>query len=739
MICPRDSGRGLLSFTFWLTVLPLILGGLVQAQPPAAPGDTNPGQFFTITEPITDKTLEQVRAATRQFVNQSAGVAHAKVPVLVFEFRPGETAPGQSSFGASYDLAYYMMKNLGGAKTVAYIPEPLSGYVVFAALACDDIVMGSEATLGPITPEDETPRRDIHDNVRALSNTKVRDNDLLLGMVDKTADLRAIRTTDKQLRYVLADNLTEFKKTHQVLEDLPAWEGGQRGVLTAKRAREEGFSKLTADTPVEVAKVYQLSGRSTADDPTLGQVLRPVWIKIDGPLDIVKRSYLTRRIEQARQEKVNLVFFDFNSEGGIDIPADAVADMIAGIKDMKTVAFINDRAIGVSILAALACNEIVFRKGAEMGDVRQLVVGRGQVVPLNDGQIRAIANRAANLAGQKGHPVAVARAMVDPDVEVIEATDNKTGAVTQVLPSDIQAEPGRYQNPRVRKSAGDVLTVTAEDAVAYGLGQSVNDEQDFLGLYGLRGKLIRVNGPTWVDTLVTVLTDPVVSWILLFVGLFMLVLELKLPGIGLPAIMSALAFLLFFWSHYLSGTADQLEIILFLVGLVCLALELFVFPGFGVFGMSGVLLILTSIVMASHTFVWPTQEYEYRELAYTLIQITVAMVAVGAGAVVVARYFPSMPLFNRLVLKPEPWTGTGLDDATAKPSLEGYESLGYLIGETGRTTTMLRPSGKARFGDMLLDVTADGYFIEPDSLVEVIDVHGSRVTVKRLGARPDLA
>ncbi len=59
----------------------------------------------------------------------------------------------------------------------------------------------------------------------ALSNTKVRDNDLLLGMVDKTADLRAIRTTDKQLRYVLADNLTEFKKTHQILEDLPAWEG----------------------------------------------------------------------------------------------------------------------------------------------------------------------------------------------------------------------------------------------------------------------------------------------------------------------------------------------------------------------------------------------------------------------------------------------------------------------------------------------------------------------------------
>src|SRR5439155_22535958 len=163
-------------------------------------------------------------------------------------------------------------------------------------------------------------------------------------------------------------------------------------------------------------------------------------------------------------------------------------------------------------------------------------------------------------------------------------------------------------NPLVRKEAGQVMTATDEDAVSFGLGQVVGNEEEFKGLYGLRGKTIRVDGPTWVDSLVTILTDPFVSWLLLFVGLFMLVLELKLPGIGLPAITSALAFLLFFWSHYLSGTADQLEIILFLVGMVCLALELFVFPGYGVFGMSGVLLILTSIVMASHTFVWPTQE-----------------------------------------------------------------------------------------------------------------------------------
>ena len=165
----------------------------------------------------------------------------------------------------------------------------------------------------------------------------------------------------------------------------------------------------------------------------------------------------------------------------------------------------------------------------------------------------------------------------------------------------------------------------------------------------------------------TILTDPYVSWLLLFVGAFMLVIELKLPGIGLPAIISALAFLLFFWSHYLSGTADQLEIILFLIGLVCLAVEIFVFPGFGVFGMSGILLMLCSIVLASHTFIWPTQDYEYQELGHTLLQVTGMLVAVGGCAVVLARYFPSLPFFNRLVLKPEPWTRVEAEDSLGRP------------------------------------------------------------------------
>ena len=313
----------------------------------------------------------------------------------------------------------------------------------------------------------------------------------------------------------------------------------------------------------------------------------------------------------------------------------------------------------------------------------------------------------------------------------MQATNANTGAPCLVLESQVISNPETYLNPSTVKEPGKALTVRSGEAVVFGLGQEVEDDEAFKALYGLRGKTIRVDGPTWVDGLVTTLNDPFVSWVLLFIGVFMLILEIKMPGVGLPAITSALAFLLFFWSRYLSGTADQLEILLFLVGLICIGLELFVFPGFGVFGMSGFLLIVVSIVMASHTFIWPTQEYEYRQMAGTLFQVVGVMVGVGVGVALLGKYIPSLPVFNRMVLKPDVYNGSELDDPTAKPPAdEPYESLAFLMGETGRTTTVLKPSGKARFGKLLVDVRADGYFIERDALIEVIDVQGMKVIAK---------
>jgi membrane-bound serine protease (ClpP class) len=737
MIGPRVSR---LQATIW-TVRSLVLLGLAVAgrttlaQESPVVAESVPGQILSVTEPITDDTVTRIRSAARQLVDRNAAAPHAARPILIFELLPGDTAPGASGFGASYELAKLISRDLEGAYlTVAYVPQPLRGYAVLPAIACTEIVMGSSASLGPITPEGETVDEALRGPVRFLAIRQARDPDLLLGMLDRDADLRLVRTADKTIHYKLPENLKTFRQKNDVIEDLPAWDGGQRGVLSAQRAREEGFCKRTAENSADVAAIYRIGGQSAIEDPTLGQAIRPVWIKLEGPLDNVMVSYLTRSVEQARQEKKNLLFLQINSPGGIETAGDDLADKVAGIKDMKTVAYVDDRALGVAALVPLACRDIVFKKSARMGDIRQMINGRsGQLHDLSELMRTSLAKKAALLARQKGHPEAVAVAMVDPDAEVIEAKDSKTGGTRLILRAELDADRGRFQAIQTRKEPGSVLTVTADDAESYGLGQVVTNDEELKALYGQRGKAIRVDGPGWVDTLVTILTDPYVSWLLLFIGAFMLVIELKLPGIGLPAIISALAFLLFFWSHYLSGTADQLEIILFLIGLVSLAVEIFVFPGFGLFGMSGILLMLCSIVLASHTFIWPSHDYEYQELGHTLLQVTGMLAAVGGCAIVLARYFPSLPFFNRLVLKPEPWTRVESEDSLGRPIAEGYESLAILVGETGRTTSPLRPTGKARFGGLLIDVTADGAFVETDSLVEVIDVQGPRVIVKRVG------
>ena len=707
------------------------------AQAPAAP-ETNPGQFFLIEEPIDSEVLERIKASTKQLIARSIAQKTAR-PILVFEVRPGRSQPGSSGFGTSFELANYISTELAGAKlTVAYVPRALKGYAVLPALACDEIVLAPDASIGPITPEGDAVKVDYREPVRILARRKGKEPDFFVGLLDRDADLKLVRTADRQVHYVLPENLPDFLKANQVDEKdaQPAWEGGSRGVLAAPRAREEGFAKLLASDRAEIANVYRIGSRALSNDPTLLQEPKPVWISIEGRIDPIKEAYLRRRIDQARREGVNLVFFKMNSQGGLNTSANNVAGLIADTKDMKTVAYIDDRATGVSTLMALACDDIVFRKGSMMGGVQQLITGgNNQVQDLTEGQIDSLTRRAEGLATQKGHPAAVAHAMVDRNARIVQATNVNTGAPTLVLETQVQANPETFLNPSTIKDPGRLLVVKSGEAATFGLGQEVEDDEAFKALYGLRGKTIRIDGPTWVDGLVTTLNDPFVSWVLLFIGIFMLILEVKMPGVGLPAITSALAFLLFFWSRYLSGTADQLEILLFLVGLICLGLELFVFPGFGVFGMSGFLLIVVSIVMASHTFIWPTQDYEYRQMAGTLFQVVAVMVGVGVGASLVGRYLPSMPILNRMVLKPEPYTGSVEESEDGypvekPPPLEEYESLAFLMGETGRTTTVLKPSGKARFGNMLVDVRADGYYIDRDSLIEVIDVQGMRVIVK---------
>jgi len=161
-------------------------------------------------------------------------------------------------------------------------------------------------------------------------------------------------------------------------------------------------------------------------------------------------------------------------------------------------------------------------------------------------------------------------------------------------------------------------------------------------------------------------------------------------------------------------------VMLFLVGLFCLATELFVLPGFGIFGFGGGLLIVVSLVLASQTFVLPSNDYQIRQMQYSLVGLLGAVIGIGLLSVLFRRWLPSMPVLHRILLK-SPHDGVDLlvDD-----------HFDELIGLEGVATTRLSPAGKARIAGRLVDVMSDSGLLEPGTAVRVVEIRARRVLVR---------
>jgi membrane-bound ClpP family serine protease len=183
--------------------------------------------------------------------------------------------------------------------------------------------------------------------------------------------------------------------------------------------------------------------------------------------------------------------------------------------------------------------------------------------------------------------------------------------------------------------------------------------------------------------------------------------------------------MLFFWSNFLNGTAEWLEVLLFLGGVFFLLLELFVLPGFGVFGLGGGAMILASLVLASQTFVLPRTESQMNELRHSLTIVAAATVCVVGAALLLRRYLPNAPMFRTLLLNPPP--EEELVDLDTREALADFT---HLVGQQGTATTNLMPAGKADFDGQLIDVIAEGMPIDRGQPVVVVKARGNRVVVR---------
>lgn len=478
---------------------------------------------------------------------------------------------------------------------------------------------------------------------------------------------------------------------------------------------------------------FQTQGRAAPKE----EYRKPVVIHLDGIITPLTQEFIERRLETAREMGSNLVIIEIDSPGGLVDPSFGIAGILAEISWATTVAYVPKQALSGAAFVALGCEHIIIDPGARIGDAGPIVMGEDSLFRHAPEKIVSdLAVRVRQLAEIHNRPAGLAEAMVKKDLEVFEVTNKETGVKTYMTEAEIQdaADPETWQKGKLVFESRDdhFLEVTGARALELGLADATaQNMEDVQKHFGLERPPIRLKS-TWVDTLVYVLNSTFVTILLLVIGLVCLYVELHAPGIGVAGITAGLCFSLFFWSKFLGGTAGWLEIVLFILGVACMAMELFVIPGFGVMGVSGILLIVSSFVLASQTFIFPHTTADFYAMGRSLRDLGIVVGIFLGLAAFLSRYFEHLPILGSMILMPDADEQQDVVAGSAdEPGME--ESLAALVGLEGVTRTPLRPAGKVRLADhRVLDVVAEGEFVETGQRVRVMSVEGNRVVVRQI-------
>ncbi|MGH7461203.1 MAG: NfeD family protein [Longimicrobiales bacterium] len=421
--------------------------------------------------------------------------------------------------------------------------------------------------------------------------------------------------------------------------------------------------------------------------PSAAAAQRVVYrIPIRGVIELGLAPFVERSIRDAERQNAAAIILELETPGG---RVDAAQRVVRALQDTRipTYAFVNQHAFSAGAFIALAADGIYMRPGSVMGAATP-VDQTGTKAP--EKIVSAMRSEMRALAQLRGLDPAVAEGMVDETIEV----------------------PGV-------KPRGQLLTLTDREAVRLRYAVAAGDIPAVLQSIGAAGATVITAHTNWAENLVRFLTNPMVAPLLLSLGFLGLIVELKAPGLGLAGATGLVCLGLFFGSHYLVGLAGLEEILVLIVGAALIIVEAFVLPGFGVFGIAGIIAILGSVYLSLvGSLSTPTDH----GMAAAILSTALLVVLVGAWAIV--RSLPRSGRFAR--------SGLMLGNATDRET--GYISATVrteLVGSTGVALTDLRPSGTAEVGDERLDVVADGEWISAGTPIKVVRSEGYRHIVKR--------
>ncbi|MDR2533928.1 MAG: nodulation protein NfeD [Tannerellaceae bacterium] len=433
----------------------------------------------------------------------------------------------------------------------------------------------------------------------------------------------------------------------------------------------------------------------------------PLIYKIDirKEINATTSLYLANGMKEAASLKAEAIIIHLNTYGGQVDMADSMRTAIL-YSPIPTYVFVDNNAASAGALISIAARKIYMREGASIG-AATVVNQTGEAMPDKyQSYLRAMMRATAEAHGRD---------------TIISGRDTivswvRDPAIAEAMVDQRIVVPGLVDSSQV-------LTFTAEEAIRWrycnGIAESV--DQVIAQHLGYREYQLRAYSPSPWDDMKGFLLSPIVQSLLILVIIGGIYFELQTPGIGFPSAAAILAAILYFAPLYVDGLAQHWEILVFIIGIILVAVELFVTPGFGAPGISGIILIITGLSLS----LLGNVDFNFETVTAADYGRSMLTVLLGVG----------MGFFAMLWLSSRIGSRGLLSRAALDADLAGAISvspLGNLAGKQGQTLTDMRPSGKALIEGEIYDAISESGFLEKGAAVKAVRAENAQIYVERI-------
>ena len=639
-----------------------------------------------------------------------------------------------------------LYKNLKIPK-IAYVTGEAAGPGAVVALSSDYIYLSSENSIiggetKPIEwrgPSELLPKRltdlryfDLIDDMAAIFKDDATKKDLILGICDINREVLISDDVISRSGDVLKISNSQFDKfsisggvvdgVSQILELLKynsdtVYFGPP--ITAIRREIDKKNNPVKTDSISENISHQSVDkiGKTKLESYKDKIVVIPVGM--ESLIRQTKFDFMKRVISKANSDGASAIIFDLNTPGGIAWYTEEI--MLSDLQNLSipTYSYVNPKAMSAGALIAIATDHIYMHEPSTIGAAAP-VMGNGQDIP--EAMLKKVMSdilaTADDVARLKGHDPLIAKAFVDSEIEVLFEIPEITADGD--LNTKNAFSPDDENDLLVLNAWQATQIIDGKPLFAEGLAESIDD---LIVKAGLNGEIVTAKplGFEYVSDLIVKLAP----WLLLF-GIAGAYMELKAPGFGLPGFVSLISFALFFFGHNVAGYLAGYEIVgVFILGLVLLILEFFVFPGLIVLGLLGAILVIGSLI---YTMVDPLDLDWNGEINISnfisVLSDPLMNVCIGVfGSFIIVlffmRFMNSIPIMKGMVLSEGDMVNSVSD------------SVNSLLGREGKTLTDLKPSGSAMIDGERVDVVSDGEFIPKESNVVVSKHEGLRVLVEK--------